>query len=141
MTVCSGIQSHSLKVHKFKLYQGNYTALSGLVIEVTEKGQTSISLSWSVTGSSVVSSEVAWIGLSGPEDSGSRGNILSTRYTIPDLQQESVYNISVTVDTVYSGILTDFVITFTGNSTGPIAIVYCFQQLLSQSVERVAHQQ
>ena len=111
------------------------------MIEVTEKGQTSISLSWSVTGSSVVSSEVAWIGLSGPEDSGSRGNILSTRYTIPDLQQESVYNISVTVDTVYSGILTDFVITFTGNSTGPIAIVHCFQQLLSQSAERVAHQQ
>ena len=82
------------------------------MIEVTEKGQTSISLSWSVTGSSVVSSEVAWIGLSGPEDSGSRGNILSTRYTISDLQQESVYNISVTVDTVYSGILTDFAITF-----------------------------
>ena len=105
---------------------------------MTEKGQTSISLSWSVTGASVVSSEVAWIGLSGPEDS---GNILSTRYTIPDLQQESVYNISVTVDTVYSGVLTDFVITFTGNSTGPIAIVYCFQQLPSQSVERVAHQQ
>ena len=111
------------------------------MIDVTEKGQTSISLSWSVTGASVVSSEVAWIGLSGPEDSGSSGNILSTRYTIPDLQQESVYNISVTVDTVYSGILTDFAITFTGNSTGPIAIVYCFQQLLSQSVERVAHQQ
>ena len=110
------------------------------MIDVTEKGQTSISLSWSVTGSSVVSSEVAWIGLSGPEDSGSSGNILSTRYTISDLQKESVYNISVTVDTVYSGILTDFAITFTRNSTGPIAIVYCFQQLLSQSVERVAHQ-
>ena len=109
------------------------------MIDVTEKGQTSISLSWSVTGSSVVSSEVAWIGLSGPEDSGSSGNILSTRYTIPDLQQESVYNISVTVDTVYSGILTDFVITFTGNSTGPIEShslhVYCFQQLPSQSYQ------
>ena len=115
------------------------------MIDVTEKGQTSISLSWSVTGSSVVSSEMTWIGLSGPEDSGSSGNILSTRYTISDLQQESVYNISVTVDTVYSGILTDFVITFTGNYTGPIEShslhVYCFQQLLSQSVERVAHQQ
>ena len=77
-------------------------------------GVRSISLTWSASGASVVSSEVVWRDVSGSGASGNSGGLSSTSYTIPDLQQLSVYNISVTVNTGASGIFKESVISFTG---------------------------
>ena len=77
-------------------------------------GVRSISLTWSVSGASVVSSEVTWRAVSGSGASGSSGAISSTSYTIPDLQEVSVYIITVTVNTGASGSLIESVISFTG---------------------------
>ena len=77
-------------------------------------GVTSISLTWSVSGTSVVSSEVVWRAVSGSGASGSSGTISSTSYTIPYLQELSVYNITVTVNTAASSSFSQSVISFTG---------------------------
>ena len=77
-------------------------------------GVKSISLTWSVSGASVVSSEVVWRPVSGSGASGSSGGLSSTSYTIPDLQELSVYNITVTVNTAASGSFSESVISFTG---------------------------
>ena len=80
-------------------------------------GVSSISLSWSVPGVSVVSSEVVWRSIGGSGESfvsGSSGTLSSTNYTIPDLQELSVYNITVTVNTQTSGSFTKSIFTFTG---------------------------
>ena len=77
-------------------------------------GVRSISLTWSVSGASVVSSEVVWRLVSGSGASGSSGGLSSTSYTIPDLQELSVYNITVTVNTAASGTSSESVISFTG---------------------------
>ena len=45
---------------------------------------------------------------------GSSGSITSTKHTIEGLQHESVYNITVTVNTAGSGSFSQYVITFTG---------------------------
>ena len=82
-------------------------------VEVVEMGVKSISLTWSVTGASVVSSEVVWKAVSGFEVSDSSGAISSTSYIIPNLQELSVYNITVTVDTVATGSFSESVISFT----------------------------
>ena len=73
-----------------------------------------ISLSWSASGASVVSSEVVWRAVSGSGASGTSGVTSSTSYTIPDLQELSVYNITVTVNTAASGSFSESVISFTG---------------------------
>ena len=77
-------------------------------------GVKSISLTWSVSIVSVVSSEVVWRPVSGSGASGSSGTLSSTSYTIPDLQELSVYNITVTVNTAASGSFSESVISFTG---------------------------
>ena len=63
---------------------------------------------------------------------------LDTLYLTSSKNQFTII-ISVTVDTLSSGILTDFAITFTGNYTGPIEShslhVYCSQQLPSQTYQ------
>ena len=74
----------------------------------------SLSLTWSVSIVSVVSSEVIWRPVSGSGASGSSGTISPTSYTIPDLQELSVYNITVTVNTAASGTFSESVISFTG---------------------------
>ena len=86
------------------------------MVEVVEMGISSISLSWSVPGDSVVvvSSEVVWRVVSGSHGesvaSSSSGTLSSTDYTIPDLQELSVYNITVTINTQTSGSFTKSVI-------------------------------
>ena len=77
-------------------------------------GVRSISLTWSVSGASVVSSEVVWRDVSGSGAIGTSGAISSTSNTIPDLQELSVYNITVTVYTGASGSFKESVISFTG---------------------------
>ena len=57
-----------------------------------------ISLTWSISGDPVVSTEVVWRAVGHSGASGSSGAISSTSYTIPDLQELSVYNITVTVN-------------------------------------------
>ena len=77
-------------------------------------GVRSISLTWNVSIVSVVSSEVVWRPVSGSGASGSGGTLSSTSYTITDLQELSVYNITVTVNTTASGTSSESVISFTG---------------------------
>ena len=86
-----------------------------LTVEVVEMGVRSISLTWSVSRASVVSSEVVWRPISGSGASGSSSGLSSTSYTIPDLQEFSVYNITVTVNTAVSGTSSESVISFTGH--------------------------
>ena len=77
-------------------------------------GVMAISLTWSVSGDPVVSSEVVWRAVGHSGASGSSGAISSTSYTIPDLQELSVYNITITVNTGASGSFSHSVISFTG---------------------------
>ena len=78
-------------------------------------GVSSISLSWSFAGDTVVDSEVVWQAISGPAgDRGVSGSIASTSYTIPDLQKVSVYSVTVTIRTSSSGNFSESVIVFTG---------------------------
>ena len=92
----------------------------GLEVDVTEKERTSVSISWSVASGSILSSEVVWRVLTSSSESGesvnqgSSGSITSTKHTIEGLQHESVYNITVTVNTAGSGSFSQYVITFTG---------------------------
>ena len=81
---------------------------------MVEMGVRFISLTWSASGASVVNSEVVWRTVSGSGASGSSGAISSTSYTIPDLQELSVYDITVTVNTGASGSLMESLISFTG---------------------------
>ena len=66
-------------------------------------GEKSISLSWSISGDSVVvGSEVVWRAISDSGDSvasGYSGTISSTSYTILALQELSVYSITVIINT------------------------------------------
>ena len=87
-----------------------------LTVEVIMMGVSSISLSWRVSGDTVVDSEVVWRAISGPGDRDSSGSITSTSYTIPDLQQLSVYSVTVTVRTMSLGNFSESVIAFTGYS-------------------------
>ena len=73
-----------------------------------------IYLTWSASGASVVRSEVVWGAVSGSGASGSSGAISSTSYTIPDLQEFSAYNITLTIITAASGNFIESVISFTG---------------------------
>ena len=77
-------------------------------------GVMAISLTWNISGDPVVSSEVVWRAVGHPGVSGFSGAISSTSYTIPDLQELSVYNITVTVNTGASGSFSQSVISFTG---------------------------
>ena len=92
----------------------------GLEVDVTEKERTSVLISWSVASGSILSSEVVWRVLTSSSESGesvnqgSSGSITSTKHTIEGLQHESVYNITVTVNTAGSGSFSQYVITFTG---------------------------
>ena len=102
-------------------------------------GVSSISLSWSVAGDTVVGSEVVWRAVSGPAgDSGSSGSISSTSYTIPDLQNLSVYNVTVTVRTSSSGDFSESVIAFTGYSFFSLTLKV-FLSLQFLHVEAVDH--
>ena len=68
-------------------------------VNVTSITATSISLSWSVPSGSVVTSfEVMWQALSSDDDggSGTSGSITSTSYTIPELESNTVYIVTVT---------------------------------------------
>ncbi|CAI8044775.1 Neogenin (Fragment) [Geodia barretti] len=85
-----------------------------LTVEVIMMGVSSISLSWRVSGDTVVDSEVVWRAISGPAgDRGVSGSITSTSYTIPDLQKLSVYSVTITVRTSSSGDFSESVIAFT----------------------------
>ncbi|CAI8053078.1 Receptor-type tyrosine-protein phosphatase H [Geodia barretti] len=89
-----------------------------LTVEVVMMGVSSISLSWSVAGDTVVDSEVVWRAISGPGDRDSSGSITSTSYTIPDLQKLSVFSVTVTVRTSSSGDFSESVIAFTVPACG-----------------------
>ncbi|CAI8019951.1 Receptor-type tyrosine-protein phosphatase H, partial [Geodia barretti] len=89
-----------------------------LTVEVVMMGVSSISLSWSVSGDTVVDSEVVWRAISGPGDRDSSGSITSTSYTIHDLQKLSVYSVTVTVRTSSSGDFSESVIAFTVPACG-----------------------
>ena len=73
-------------------------------VRVTSITSTSISLSWSVpSGSLVTSYEVMWRALSSGDEanddggSGTSGSITSTSYTIQELENLTIYNITLTV--------------------------------------------
>ena len=88
-----------------------------LTVEEIMMGVSSISLSWRVSGDTVIGSEVVWQAVSGPAgDRGSSDFISSTSYTIHDLQKLSVYTVTVTVRTLSSGNFSESVIAFTGYS-------------------------
>ena len=88
---------------------------SQLTVEVIMMGVSSISMSWSVSGDTVVGSEVVWRAVSGPAgDRGSSDFISATSYTIHDLKKLSVYTVTVTVRTLSSGNFSEPVIAFTG---------------------------
>lgn len=73
-------------------------------MNVTSVTHTSISLSWSVSSGSVLSSEVVWRDTD-EETNSSSGSLLGTTYTIDLLRSFTLYNITVAV--TYSAGYTD----------------------------------
>ena len=100
----------------FTVYCGNYVCTYTYPpvpvpgqpsVNVTSITSTSISLSWSVPSSSVVTRyEVMWQALSSGDQanddggSGTSGSITSTSYTIQELESNTVYSVTVTVTNV-----------------------------------------
>ena len=91
---------------------------------VTSITTSAISLSWSVPSGVVANSyEVMWQALSdsngspiGDDEglSGTGGSINSTSYTVEGLESNTVYNITVTVNTAFQSSGSESIITFTG---------------------------
>ena len=107
-------------------------------VRVTSITATSISLSWSVPSSSVVTSyEVMWRALSSGDeandhdDGGSEtsGSISSTSYTIQELESNTIYNITIIVtnaagSSISQPIITSSMIVSTNTLYMPLLLLY-----------------
>ena len=83
----------------------SHIALEQVNVVVTAITATSISLSWSVVGGSVVRSEVVWRETDRGTESSS-GSLTGTSYTIDQLESTTIYTVTVRASNA-AGIMTD----------------------------------